>query len=90
MKVINAELLLLISLPDIRRVAFYKRDELTTDLICCEVEVGGEVWVFHEEMTGWNLLLRHLERLPGFQTDWYARVAQPPFEANETVAFCRK
>jgi len=29
-------------LENIDRVAFYKRDELTTDLICCDVERRGD------------------------------------------------
>lgn len=29
-------------LTDIQKVTFYKRDELTTDLICCDVEVCGQ------------------------------------------------
>ncbi|WP_426264213.1 hypothetical protein [Sphingomonas sp. PWP1-2] len=35
---------------DIARVIFYKRDELTTDLICCDIEALGQTWIFHEEM----------------------------------------
>lgn len=60
-------------------VTFYKRDEVTTDLICCDVEVAGECWSFHEEMEGWDLLTKHLEQLPGFRRDWYAAVVKPPF-----------
>lgn len=73
----------------IDRVAFYKRDELTTDLICCDVEIGGQARWFHEEQQGWDLLLRHLEQLPGFRIDWLAKVFQPPFERCETVAYIR-
>jgi hypothetical protein len=90
MKAINADLLRLIPVTDIQRVTFYKRDELATDLICCDVEAGGQTWFFHEELRGWNLLLAHLEQLPRFLTDWHARVAQPPFVAKETVAFCHE
>jgi len=34
-------------------VIFCKRDEITTDLICCDVEVAGHVCTFREEATGW-------------------------------------
>jgi len=76
-------------LADIRRVTFYKRDELTTDLICCEVEACGQTWFFHEEADGWEEFLRYLDFLPNFRTDWPQAVVHPAFAANETVAFKR-
>jgi hypothetical protein len=76
-------------LEAIETVTFYKRDEITTDLICCDVEIGGKVWFFHEEAQGWDLLIQYLEKLPGFRSDWYAAVAQPPFATNETVAYTK-
>ena len=76
-------------LAAIERVAFFKRDEITTDLICCEVQASGQTWFFHEEAEGWDTLVRHLEGLPGFRRDWYSSVVQPPFAASETIAFSR-
>ncbi|HYI39212.1 MAG TPA: hypothetical protein VE053_02715 [Allosphingosinicella sp.] len=87
---IDAATLDRLPLARIDSVTFFKRDELTTDLICCEVGVDGWTWFFHEEVEGWDLLLRHLERLPGFRADWYGAVAQPAFERCETVAFERR
>ena len=78
-----------IPLARIEKVTFYKLDEITTDLICCAVTVDGGVWTVHEEMACWDALLRHVEQLPGFRSDWYAAVAQPAFETCETVAFSR-
>jgi hypothetical protein len=86
---VDANLLRSIPLSDIQQVTFYKRDELTTDLICCDVEASGQVWTFNEEVMGWDALLSHLEQLSGFQADWFSRVGQPPFEASETIAFSR-
>jgi hypothetical protein len=77
-------------LRQIEVVTFYKRDELTTDLICCDVQIGGETFFFHEEAEGWDLLIKHLEQLPGFRSDWYASVSQPPFSLSTTVAFRRE
>lgn len=71
-------------------VTFYKRDELMTDLICCDVQIDGETFFFHEEAEGWDLLIKHLEQLPGFRSDWYASVSQPPFSLSTTVAFRRE
>ncbi|HVF83512.1 MAG TPA: hypothetical protein VM913_05010 [Sphingomicrobium sp.] len=87
---INAGLVGKLPLSDVTKVTFYKRDEITTDLICCDVTVGPKVWTFHEELVGWDLLIDHLRRLPDFREDWFAAMAEPPFADSETVAFSRK
>lgn len=84
---IDAETLSQLPLAEIDKVTFYKRDELTTDLICCDVGMNGSVRSFHEELEGWDALLQHLYKLPNFRTDWYAVVSQPAFATSETVAF---
>ena len=89
MRAIDADVLERLPLSAIDKVIFYKRDEITTDLICCDIEMGESVWTFHEGLRGWNLLLQHLHKLPGFREDWFAAVSQPAFEASETVAFSR-
>lgn len=86
---IDTTLLDKLPLSEITKVTFYKRDEITTDLICCDVENGEGVWTFHEELLGWDLLIAHLEPLPSFRNDWFNEVSQPAFSANETVAFTR-
>jgi len=86
---IDASVLEQLPLSEIDSVTFYKRDELTTDLICCEVATGDSVRTFHEELPGWEMLLQHLYKLPGFLTDWFALVSQPAFETKKTVAFTR-
>ena len=43
MAAIDAELLARLPLTQIDKVTFYKRDEVTTDLICCDVAVGDEI-----------------------------------------------
>jgi hypothetical protein len=77
-------------LPGIDAVIFYKHDEITTDLICCDVQVAGQVWTFHEEVIGWSNLVTHLSALPGFRADWYEAVASSPFATSETIAFERR
>lgn len=47
-------------LANIDAVVFYKRDQITTDLICCDVDMAGKIWTFHEEMKGWVNLIAHL------------------------------
>lgn len=89
MAFIDADLLARLPLADIAKVTFYKREELTTDLICCDVVAGDETWTLHEEMVGWDLLLDHLQGLPNFRGDWFSAVSQPAFATSETVAFVR-
>jgi len=83
------QILLALPLSSIDKVTFYKRDEVATDLICCEVVTGKRLWNFHEEMPGWGELIAHLGGLRGFRSDWFAEVLQPPFALRETVAFER-
>ncbi|MCB2076212.1 MAG: hypothetical protein KDE55_00790 [Novosphingobium sp.] len=85
----DADFLGQIPLEQITGVTFYKRDELTSDLICCDIVVAGKTWTIHEEVPGWPLLIEHLERLAGFRADWFEAVALPPFGRNETIAFRR-
>lgn len=87
MDAIDANLLHQLPLADIETVTFYKRDEITTDLLCCDVAIGGKIWTFHEELVGWELLIQHLEKLPNFRMDWLSAVTQPPFAKSEIVAF---
>ena len=76
-------------LVEIDKVTFYKRDQVTTDLICCDVAIADKVWSFHEELPGWKLLIDHLHSLPNFRVDWFVSVSRPPFSTSETIAFCR-
>jgi hypothetical protein len=82
-----------VAFDDIHEVVFFKRDELTTDLICCDIvvrtEQGSETWFLHEELPGWDDLVRFLERLPGFDREWFRKVAWPAFAANPTSVFRR-
>ncbi len=87
---IDSDLLAKLPLRSLGKVTFYKRDEITTDLILCDVVCGEKVWTFHEELVGWDLLIQHLQRLPGFRSDWFVAVSQPPFHSSETVAFSRQ
>ncbi|MBC7519787.1 MAG: hypothetical protein H7268_01640 [Sandarakinorhabdus sp.] len=87
---ITPAILAQLPLPQVEAVVFYKRDEITTDLICCDVEVAGRVWTFHEEGNGWADLIAHLSALPGFRADWYQAVIAPAFATSETVAFDRR
>ena len=83
-----------ITLNAIERVEFFKRDELTTDLVCCEIivknENGFETWFFHEEASSWGDVLKLVKQLPGFDRDWQTKVMQLPMTENRTLAFARQ
>lgn len=88
-KSIDDKILSQFDLAEISQVTFYKLDQITTDLVCCEIEVHGKFWTFHEDLEGWNLLIEHLEKLPGFRSDWPASVVKPAFATNKFTAFLR-
>ena len=81
-------------LSTVRSVTFYKRDELTTDLICCDVDVdhtdGVLTWFNHEEADDWINCIEAFETLPGFDTNWRSKVVQPPFAYCVTLAYLRE
>jgi len=80
-------------LQQVRRVLMYKRDEITTDLICCDVEAdGGDgpiTWTRHEESAEWQEWLTELSRLPNFDQEWLEKVTKPPFEECVTLVYKR-
>ena len=77
---------------EVQSVLAYKRDLITTDLVCLGfVTTSGTVEVT-EEMRGWSELV---ERLPGSLVgirpfrEWWERIAQPPFAASMTTLYKR-
>lgn len=80
--------------PDnVNQVVFYKKDELTTDLICCEITINTErgpvIWFVHEEGDEWERMLLEMEQLKGFDKSWHEKVINPPFAENRTIAFIK-
>jgi hypothetical protein len=82
-----------VSLDEVSAILAYKRDELATDLICCDIvtgPAGGEqVRTIHEEIPGFNAVMARLESLPGFDRQWRKAVILPPFAENRTIIFKR-
>lgn len=77
-------------LAEIADIAAYKRDEITTDLICFDVKASdGKVWTFHEDIAGFDDLVAAVERLPGFFAGWRGKVVLPAFEPNRTVVYVK-
>jgi hypothetical protein len=76
----------------VREIRAYKRDLLTTDLVCLafrETE-ADEYFEVHEEMIGFDLLRARLaEVFPTIPAGWFGDVARPAFTTNLTVLFRR-
>ena len=77
---------------DVSRVVAFKRDEVTTDLLCLGIECGDEHIELNEDMGGWDELLNCLSSyLPGALSgrDILRAVIQPPFATNPTTVYVR-
>jgi hypothetical protein len=80
---------------DVHWAVAYKKDCLTVDQIRLEFvtnEDGREGILVTEEMEGWEALIDALPTyLPGAldKSDWWKRVALPPFATNWTTLYTR-
>ncbi len=76
------------------RAEAYKRDLLTTDLICLSLGLADGKWVeVYEELEGWEAFVASLpENLPGFPAfdSWFSRVAHPAFKTDLTSLYERQ
>ncbi|MEZ5997520.1 MAG: hypothetical protein R3B98_02365 [Hyphomonas sp.] len=83
-----------VQLDQVERVEIFKIDEVTTDLICVEIWLAGGAEqrpiLVHEDVPGFAALMELFGTLPGFQTDWFSRVSQPPFSECRLKAFERR
>jgi len=77
---------------DVKTVLAYKRDLYATDLICLGFTSPDGTIEVDEEMPGWPQLVERLPTvLPGTppMSDWWERVAKPPFAPCVTKLFER-
>jgi hypothetical protein len=76
----------------VNSVLAYKRDLYTVDLICLGFGTPEGAIEVHEEMEGWSHLVEQLPSLlPGTPplSDWWERVAKPPFASSVTTLYKR-
>lgn len=82
-----------VSLDEVRAIVAYKLDELTTDLVCCDIVTGAadgeQIRTIHEELLGFDIAMKAFEVLPGFDRQWRDVVVLPPFATNRTVIYDR-
>lgn len=76
---------------DVERLVGYKHDDLTTDMICLDVEHGNTCFTITEDTDGWFVFLdRTMAAFPNIPKNWEVDVAQPAFATNLTVLYDRK
>ena len=80
-------------LDEVNAIVAYKIDELTTDLVCCDIVTrsgdGEQVSFIHEEVPGFDALMASFETLPDFNRQWREAVILPPFTENRTTIYKR-
>ncbi len=74
-------------LAKVLRVEFYKRDQITSDLIFCDITLTDTTIQANEDMPHWDELIRKLEFLGGFDVEWFSQVSQPAFAKCRYAAF---
>jgi len=65
----------------------YKRDLITTDLICLGIESDQGVWEVHEGMDGYEQFLEHFHAQLDVSPEWVLNVMLPAFETNLTQIY---
>ena len=75
--------------PSVSIIVAYKRDLITTDLICFEIVLDdGSMIEINEEMDGFDLFLNGLEStFESYNRTWPDSVVLPPFAPNRTLVY---
>ena len=73
----------------VNRIAVYKKDEITTDLICIEFGLPENMTItLHEEMEGYDLVVPKMHmQFEGIEKDWYSKIVKPAFKRNYRVIY---
>jgi hypothetical protein len=75
---------------DITEIIAFKRDLLTTDIVCLMLRTSGMTFEINEEMTEFSQLAKELEKVfPTFDKSWWEKVVTPAFATNETIVYRR-
>ena len=79
----------LLKWDQVNRIAVYKKDEFTTDLICIEFGLPENMVVtLHEELEGYHSVVQAMNiQFEGIEKDWYSKIVQPVFERNYRVIY---
>jgi hypothetical protein len=75
---------------DIREIEGFKRDLITTDLICLLVKYDDglpQMVELNEDMEGFGTVVSELERRSFLEPSWRKRVTLPPFQECRFILF---
>lgn len=81
----------IVSIPwtAITGITAFKRDLITVDILCLEIEVthGGrsEVYEVNEEMKGFENLISQLDKRFSLKDNWREFVLRPPFKEQKIM-----
>lgn len=82
-----------VALDEVSAIVDYKLDELTTDLVCCDIVTGAgdgeQIRTIHAELLGFDAAVKAFDALPGFDRQWRDAVVFPPFATNRTIIYDR-
>ena len=73
----------------IRRIVAFKRDLLTTDLLCLLLELDDGPMEINEQMIGYAAIEGAMLETLGLGAEWKMAVLFPAFEANATTIYER-
>lgn len=77
---------------EIRKIVAFKRDLVTSDIVCLEFHLLGTDQVFevNDDVGGfWDLVRRLKEVFPSSDQEWEAAVIRPAFARNARLIFER-
>ena len=80
---------LLFKWQDVSSIEAYKRDMITEDLICLDIELSlGNVYTLHEELKGFKEFNSMMQSQLCLNNEkWFIDVVQPPFEECRTTVY---
>ncbi len=76
---------------EIGTITAFKRDLLTEDQICLEIQVGSNSFYCSEDFKGWIEFEEELRRhLPQIDVNWINNLAKPAFKESRTLVYSRE
>lgn len=77
---------------EVQKILAFKRDMVTTDLVCLEFQLVGKDEAFEvNDDVGefWDLVKRVKDVFPDSDQEWEEQVVKPAFSRNATVIYSR-
>ena len=73
---------------EIEKIDAFKRDLITEDQICLEINVNNKQFYCSQDFDGWIEFEKELQiQLTELDKNWFSKVSQPPFEESRVTIF---